>query len=63
MRPYIELLSPEAIITRMEEYLGDYNSLSKRPMALAMFLYAVEHVSRIARFVKEVDHCWACALC
>jgi dynein heavy chain len=35
----------------MEEHLLDFNSLSKRPMNLAMFLYAVEHVSRIARCV------------
>ena len=38
-----------SIISKIEEYLMDYNSLSKRPMNLAMFLYAVEHVSRTAR--------------
>jgi len=26
------------IVSKMEEYLMDYNSLSKRPMNLAMFL-------------------------
>ena len=49
--PYQELLAPEAIISRMEGLLMDHNSLSKRPMNLAMFLYAVEHTSRVARWV------------
>ncbi len=33
-----EILDPESIISRMDEYLMDYNSLSKRPMNLAVFL-------------------------
>eukprot|EP00798_Chlamydomonas_sp_ICE-L_P012762 gene12762-16013_t len=37
----------------MEEYLVDFNSISKRPMNLAMFLFAVEHVSRICRLLKQ----------
>lgn len=36
---------------KVEELLADHNALSKRPMALAMFLYALEHVARIARWV------------
>lgn len=43
----------QTIISRMEEYLMDFNSLSKRPMNLAMFLYAVEHVSRVARVLRQ----------
>lgn len=31
----------------------DHNAMSKRPMNLAMFLYAVEHISRIARVLKQ----------
>jgi dynein heavy chain len=37
----------------MEDYLLDFNSTSKRPMNLAMFLFAVEHVSRICRLLKQ----------
>lgn len=37
----------------MEDYLADHNGTSKRPMNLAMFLFAVEHVSRICRVLKQ----------
>ncbi len=37
----------------MEGLLMDHNSLSKRPMNLAMFLYAVEHTSRVARWAGK----------
>ena len=37
----------------MENYLRDYNGVSKRPMNLAIFLFAVEHVSRICRVLKQ----------
>jgi dynein heavy chain, axonemal len=33
----------------MEAYLADFNATSKRPMNLAMFLFATEHISRICR--------------
>ncbi|GAX77074.1 hypothetical protein CEUSTIGMA_g4520.t1 [Chlamydomonas eustigma] len=50
---YVEITDPESIMSRMEANLMDYNSLSKRPMNLAMFLYAVEHTSRIARVLRQ----------
>jgi dynein heavy chain, axonemal len=37
----------------VEEYLTDYNSESKTPMPLVMFLDAIEHVSRIARVLRQ----------
>lgn len=37
----------------IEEYLSDYNAESKQPMALVMFLDAIEHVSRIARVLRQ----------
>ena len=40
-------------MSRMEDYLMDHNAMSKRPMNLAVFLYAVEHISRIARVLKQ----------
>lgn len=40
-------------IERMEVYLKECNSLSKSQMNLAMFLYAIEHTSRICRVLKQ----------
>ena len=37
----------------MEDFLTDHNAMSKRPMNLAMFLYACEHISRICRVLKQ----------
>ena len=51
--PYIELTDIEDIISKMEGHLLDHNAMSKRPMNLAMFLYAVEHVSRAARVLRQ----------
>jgi hypothetical protein len=31
----------------------DHNGLSKRPMNLAMFLFALEHVARICRVLRQ----------
>jgi dynein heavy chain len=41
------------LIGVMEDYLVDHNGMSKRPMNLAMFLFAVEHVSRICRILTQ----------
>lgn len=46
---YNEIPNVTLLLSTMEEYLVDHNSTSKRPMNLAMFLFAVEHVSRICR--------------
>ena len=52
-RVYDELTDPRAIIERVEECLADHNAMSKRPMNLAVFLYACEHVSRICRALRQ----------
>nr|AML30860.1 axonemal inner arm dynein heavy chain 4 [Marsilea vestita] len=52
-RTYEEIVDVPNLITLMENYLRDYNGISKRPMNLAMFLFAVEHVSRICRVLKQ----------
>jgi dynein heavy chain len=52
-RPYTEIPSVLAALAAVEEALADYNGTSKRPMQLAMFLYALEHVSRISRLMKQ----------
>jgi dynein heavy chain len=38
---------------QVEDYLTDFNGESKSPMNLAMFLYAVEHISRICRVLIQ----------
>jgi dynein heavy chain len=41
------------LVAQVEEYLHEYNEESKSPMALVMFLDAVEHVSRISRVLRQ----------
>ena len=52
-RRYGEVSDVPKLLSTMEEYLIDHNATSKRPMNLAMFLFAVEHVSRICRLLKQ----------
>ena len=52
-RLYDEITDMKEVVTRLEEYLVDYNGMSKSPMNLAMFLYAAEHVARICRVLKQ----------
>ncbi|GLC60993.1 hypothetical protein PLESTB_001703700 [Pleodorina starrii] len=52
-RLYDEISDMSSLTSRVEELLADHNAASKRPMNLAVFLYAVEHISRIARVLKQ----------
>ena len=40
-------------ITSYISYLDDYNQMSKAPMSLVMFKFAIEHVSRVSRVLKQ----------
>lgn len=48
-QPYEEVADLEQLQERMVQSLGDYNARSRKPMDLVMFMFAVEHVSRLAR--------------
>ena len=51
---YYELVrDTDKLTNTIVEYLGDYNSESKSPMNLVLFLDAIEHVSRIARILRQ----------
>ena len=41
------------MLTVVNEYLSDYNAASKNPMQLVLFLFALEHVSRICRIITS----------
>jgi dynein heavy chain len=52
-RVYNEVKDLDLLRETMEEYLSEYNQLSKTPMSLVMFRFAIEHVSRLARILKQ----------
>lgn len=52
-RPYQIVDDLKQFVKRIEDYLEDYNSGSKHPMKLVMFLDACDHVSRICRVLRQ----------
>jgi dynein heavy chain len=52
-RPYVQITDLPAMLTKIEEYLEDYNAGSKHPMKLVMFLDACDHVSKICRILRQ----------
>ena len=56
IKPYIQIQDLGEFLTKMEEYLDDYNTLvggSKNQMKLVMFLDACEHIARICRILRQ----------
>ena len=51
-RPYAEIRDIPALQFTIEQYLVDFNAVSRKPMDLVMFMFAIEHVSRISRVLK-----------
>ncbi|EQC29095.1 hypothetical protein SDRG_13255 [Saprolegnia diclina VS20] len=50
---YEEVVDVAKLLPIVEEYLADHNAESKTPMPLVLFIDAVEHVSRIARILRQ----------
>ncbi|GBG29412.1 Dynein heavy chain 7, axonemal [Hondaea fermentalgiana] len=51
-RMYEEIQEIPKLSETLDTYLEEYNSVSKTPMQLVLFLFAIEHVSRISRVLS-----------
>ena len=52
-RIYTQISDPNKMLVVLKEYLSDYNAISKKPMQLVLFQFALEHVSRICRVITS----------
>ena len=52
-RLYAEVLDFDNLRKTMDAYLEDYNAQTNKPMALVLFLDAIDHVSRISRILRQ----------
>ncbi|XP_069761611.1 dynein axonemal heavy chain 3 isoform X2 [Narcine bancroftii] len=53
VKGYDEIVDLKQLTSIMEYYLSEYNNVSRTPMALVMFKFAIEHISRICRVLKQ----------
>jgi dynein heavy chain, axonemal len=49
---YLEVEELESLRYTVEAYLVELNNMSKKPMNLVLFRFAIEHLSRICRIIK-----------
>ncbi|XP_053383461.1 dynein axonemal heavy chain 3-like [Mercenaria mercenaria] len=52
-KAYNEVTDFKALTETMEGYLDEYNMISKAPMHLVMFKFAIEHISRVSRVLLQ----------
>ncbi|XP_015609892.1 dynein heavy chain 7, axonemal isoform X2 [Cephus cinctus] len=52
-RLYLEVENLDVLARTVEDYLAEYNSITKAPMNLVLFRFAVEHLSKISRIIKQ----------
>ncbi|KAK7111861.1 dynein axonemal heavy chain 3-like isoform X2 [Littorina saxatilis] len=50
---YDEITDFKELTSTMDSYLEEYNTMSKAPMALVMFKFAIEHISRVSRVLLQ----------
>ena len=52
-RVYTQVSDSARMLAVLKEYLSDYNAISKKPMQLVLFQFALEHISRICRIITS----------
>ncbi|XP_028395151.1 dynein heavy chain 3, axonemal-like isoform X1 [Dendronephthya gigantea] len=50
---YDEISDFATLTSQMDTYLDEFNQMSKTPMSLVMFKFAIEHISRVSRVLKQ----------